>query len=149
MWCPANSGPDEQTATQTGMKKQSSSIAELVGKLKEASPKAWQYLEVKQMAEILDRHRAQLRQVVRQYRILKQTLTAETDPIEKLYLGYEGMFLRDHLRDALRLYVMVNHDFHDARRSYLAGLEKTIRRDVPIPKELLRPAAAKSRRDVA
>lgn len=94
-------------------------IEALVSRLKGTRKDAYQYLEVKQLAEILARHRARARAAVREYRLLKQTLEAETDQIEKLYLGYEGMFVRDHLRDALRLYLMINRDFHEAYRSYM------------------------------
>lgn len=98
------------------------SIEDLMAKLAATKSQAWQYLEVKQLSEILARHREKLRAAVREYRMHKRTHAAETDPIEKLYLGYEGMFQRDHLRDALRLYVMINHDYHEAYRAYMAAL---------------------------
>ncbi len=86
---------------------------------------AWQYLEVKQMSDILVRQRDKARQALRDYRQHKRTHMAETDAIEKLYLGYEGIFMRDHLRDALRLYVMVNRDFHAAYNEYMKSLGGT------------------------
>lgn len=100
-----------------------STIEELVAKLKATRSEAWQYLEVKQLAEILSRHREKLRLAVREYRLLKQTLAAETDAIEKLYLSYEGMFMRDHLRDTLRLYLIVNRDYHEAYESYFDAVK--------------------------
>lgn len=100
-----------------------SAISDLVEKMQQAKKPAWQYLEIKQMAEILARHREKARLAVREYRMYKRTYGAENDAIEKLYLGYEGMFLRDHLRDSLRLYLMVNRDYHEAYRSYLAALK--------------------------
>lgn len=105
------------------MKQVSASVENLVAKLKGTGSNAWNYLEVKQLAEILARHREKTKLAVREYRLLKQALAAETDAIEKLYLGYEGMFMRDHLRDALRLYVMINRDYHDAYRAYMDGLK--------------------------
>lgn len=105
------------------MKRTNASVDSLVAKLKDTGRNAWNYLEVKQMAEILARHREKTKLAVREYRQLKQALAAETDAIEKLYLGYEGMFVRDHLRDALRLYVMINRDYHEAYKAYMDGLK--------------------------
>lgn len=116
-------------------------IADLVSKLRDAHQGGWQYLEVKQMSEILARHREKARLAVREYRILKQTILAESDPIEKLYLGYEGMFLRDHLRDALRLYVLVNRDFHEAYGSYMEDAKNPGPLITPLAVELLEPKA--------
>lgn len=99
------------------------SFKTMVANLKAMKAEGWQYLEVKQLAEILARHREKLRLAVREYRMHKRTHAAEHDAIEKLYLGYEGMFLRDHLRDALRLYVMINHDYHEARKAYMDSLK--------------------------
>ncbi|MBU6234336.1 MAG: hypothetical protein KGQ41_00690 [Alphaproteobacteria bacterium] len=95
----------------------------LMDRLQATRTEGWQYLEVKQMAEILARHREKARMAVREYRMHKRTQMAEHDAIEKLYLGYEAMFLRDHVRDAVRLYILVNRDFHEAQRSYLEGLK--------------------------
>lgn len=119
------------------MKQVNNTVAALVEKLKNTPKDGWQYLEIKQLGEILTRNREKARLAVREYRLLKQTLAAETDPIEKLYLGYEGMFMRDHLRDALRLYVMVNHDYHDAYQSYMNEVQSPAPLVVPIPSELL------------
>jgi len=101
----------------------SRTIEELVEKLKTQPRQAFDYLEVKQLAEILSRHRAKARSAIKEYRDLKRAVSLESDPIERLYLNYEGMFLRDHLRDALRLYVMVNHDFHEAQGCYMKALK--------------------------
>jgi hypothetical protein len=101
----------------------STAIDDLMAKLKATKKDAWQYLEVKQLAEILARHREKVRLAVREYRMHKRTHKAENDAIEKLYLGYEGIFLRDHLRDAMRLYLIVNHDYHEAYRAYMADLK--------------------------
>lgn len=98
-------------------------LDDLVTKLESLRRDHYEYLEVKQLAEILARQRDKTRAAIREYRDLKRAITAEADAIEKLYLGYEGMFMRDHLRDALRLYVMVNRDFHEAWRSYMDALK--------------------------
>ena len=105
------------------MLERSRTVEELVSRLKGLVPGHFQYLEVKQLAEILSRHRNKAREALKDYSVLKRAIAAETDAIEKLYLGYEGMFLRDHLRDALRLYVMINRDFHEAYRSYMDALD--------------------------
>jgi hypothetical protein len=117
-----------EAMTQT----RSPAIDDLVNKLKATQKNDWQYLEVKQLAEILARYREKMRLAIREYRLLKQTLAAETDAIEKLYLGYEGMFMRDHLRDGLRLYVMINRDFHEAYRSYFEALKNPVE-VIPLP----------------
>lgn len=98
-------------------------VDDLVTKLKGLRRDHYEYLEVKQLAEILARHRAKARLALKDYRDLKRAVATETDPMEKLYLGYEGMFLRDHLRDALRLYMLVNHDYHEAFRIYMDALK--------------------------
>jgi hypothetical protein len=131
------------------MKHVNLTISNLVEKLKETRQDAWQFFEVKQMGDILARHREKARMAIREYRLLKNTQKAETDPIEKLYLGYEGLFMRDHLRDALRLYVMVNHDFHDAYDAYMNEIKSPAPMTVPIPSELLPPAPKASRRSKA
>jgi len=113
-----------KTVIETGkMGDMSREVRDLVESLKGLKPDHYEYLEVKQLAEILARHRAKARAAVDEYRLLKRAAAAETDPVEKLYLNYEGMFLRDHLRDALRLYVMINHDFHEAYQSYMDALK--------------------------
>lgn len=118
------------------MKRANASVDSLVAKLKGTGQKTWNYLEMKQMAEILARHRTKTKLAVREYRLLKQALAAETDAIEKLYLGYEGMFMRDHLRDALRLYVMINRDYHEALDTYMNGLKADKIVVAPAAKEL-------------
>jgi len=77
------------------------------------------YVEVETLAEILDRYRDKAREAVQQLRDWKRRYAAEANDIEKLYLSYEGMFLRDHVRDTLRLYRLVAHDFHDAYASQM------------------------------
>ncbi|MCB1537958.1 MAG: hypothetical protein H6865_01165 [Rhodospirillales bacterium] len=134
------------------MKKTSnSSFAELTARLRETRVKAWQYVEVKQMAEILTRHREKLRAAIRDYRTLSEKIAAESDATEKLYLGYEAIFARDHLRDALRLYVMVNHDYHEALEAYLAEMRApgAITHPLPQPNATREKPAPRRRRDAA
>ncbi len=115
----------------------SASIAELVSRLRETRKDTWQYLEVKQMGEILSRHREKMRAAMRDYRQLRTALKAEADAVEKLYLGYEGMFARDHLRDTFRLYRLVARDYHDAFDAYMAEIAAPAEIIVPLPAELL------------
>ena len=125
------------------MKNNRNGVAELIEKLKETKKESWQFLEVKQMGEILARHREKARLAIREYRQLKNARLAETDAIEKLYLGYEGLFMRDHLRDTLRLYMLVNHDYHEAYEAYMDEVSKPVSMTVPVPSELLPPKPEK------
>ncbi len=84
-----------------------------------------QYLEVKQMTDMLIKYREKMRRVLREYREWKTAYEAETDEIEKVYTAYEGIFARRQLQDAWKLYVTVNTDYHDMRRTYLTNLRQT------------------------
>lgn len=85
----------------------------------------YQFLEVKQLAEILVRYREKAREAVREMRSWKARVSVEKDDIEKLYLNYEGMFLKDHVRDTLRLYRMVSRDFYDVYGTYMGSIGKS------------------------
>lgn len=84
-----------------------------------------QYLEMKQMADMLIKYREKMRKTLREYREWKTAYEAETDEIEKVYTAYEGIFARRQLADRWKLYVTVNTDYHDMRRAYLANLRQT------------------------
>lgn len=109
----------------------------------------WQFLEVKQMGDILARHREKARLALREYRQLVNAQKAETDAIEKLYLGYEGTFMRDHLRDTLRLYMTVQHDYHRAYDTYMNEIKAPAMTTMPIPSELLTATSSKRSRKAA
>ena len=128
------------------MKNKNQAITQMIESLKDTHKGTWQFLEVKQMGDILARHREKARLAIREYRLLKNARIAETDPIEKVYLGYEGLFMRDHLRDTLRLYMMVNHDYHEAYEAYMTEINKPAEMVVPIPSELLSDKAKRGKR---
>ncbi len=93
----------------------------------------YQYLEVKQLAEILVRYREKAREAIREMRSWKARAAVEKDDIEKLYLNYEGMFLKDHVRDTVRLYRMVSRDFYDVYGTYMGGIGRSPAvREVPV-----------------
>ena len=83
-----------------------------------------QYLEMKQMAEILARFRNRVRVMIHHYRRWKVDYERETDRIEKVYRAYEGIFVRRQLADVWQLYLTVNRDYHELRRVYLANLRQ-------------------------
>jgi hypothetical protein len=83
-----------------------------------------QYLEIKQMTDILARYRARVRVMVRHYRGWQAGYMREADEIEKIYAAYEGIFIRRQLQDSWKLYVAVNRDYHEMRRVYLASLRQ-------------------------
>lgn len=83
-----------------------------------------QYLEMKQMAEILARFRNRVRVMVHHYRRWKADYERETDRVEKVYRAYEGIFVRRQLADVWSLYLTVNRDYHEMRRVYLANLRQ-------------------------
>lgn len=81
------------------------------------------FLELKQMNDdILPRYRAMARRLLKQYRAWKAGYAGERDGLERVYRAYEGIFLRQQLADALRLYVTANRDYHEMRRMYLDSL---------------------------
>ncbi len=82
-----------------------------------------QYLEMKQMVEILFRFRERARALVNVYRVWKRDYARETDQIEKVYKAYDGMFIRHQLQDAWKMYVTVNRDYHEMYRTYMKQLE--------------------------
>lgn len=83
-----------------------------------------QYLEMKQMQDILSRYRGRVKNMVRFYRQWKIGYEREPDELEKVYLAYEGIFLRQQLHDSWQLYVTVNKDYHEMRTTYLANLSQ-------------------------
>lgn len=83
-----------------------------------------QYLEMKQMQDILCRYRGRVRHMIKVYRRWKKGYEFERDELEKVYLAYEGIFLRQQLHDAWQLYVTVNRDYHEMRDTYLANLSQ-------------------------
>lgn len=83
-----------------------------------------QYLEMKQMAEVLARFRNRVRVMIHHYRRWKTDYERETDRIEKVYRAYEGIFVRRQLADVWQLYLTVNRDYHEMRRVYLANLRQ-------------------------
>lgn len=83
-----------------------------------------QYMEMKQMQEILCRYRGRVRHMIKLYRQWKKGYEFEKDELEKVYLAYEGIFLRQQLHDSWQLYVTVNRDYHEMRNTYLAQLSR-------------------------
>lgn len=81
-----------------------------------------QYLEMKQMQDVLIRFRRRVRSMVKHYRHWQADYQTEQDEIEKVYKAYDGIFIRRQIQDAWRLYVMVNRDYHEMRRTYLERL---------------------------
>lgn len=92
--------------------------------LVKADARELQYLDMKQMAEILARFRNRVRVMVHHYRRWKVDYERESDRIEKVYRAYEGIFVRRQLADVWSLYVTVNRDYHEMRRVYLANLRQ-------------------------
>jgi len=83
-----------------------------------------QYLEMKQMGEIVFRFRERVRGLVNLYRSWKRDFSGEADKVERVYKAHEGHFLRRQLRDAWSLYVLVNKDYHEMYRIYMDQIRK-------------------------
>ena len=83
-----------------------------------------QYLEMKQIIEILARFRNRVRVMIRNYRSWKAAYDSENDQIEKVYKAYDGIFMRRQMDDAWKMYIMVNKDYHELRRMYLASMRR-------------------------
>lgn len=83
-----------------------------------------QYLDIKQMGEIVQRFRARMRLSIKGFRGWKARYAREKDEIEKAYMALEGICLRRQLGDAWMLYVKANKDYHAMRRGYLATLRQ-------------------------
>lgn len=82
-----------------------------------------QYLEMKQMVDILFRFRERARAMLTHYRVWKRDFDCETDDVEKVYKSFEGILLRQQVRDAWKMYLTVNRDYHDMYRAYMAQIE--------------------------
>jgi len=98
-----------------------------------------QYLEMKQMHEVLFRFRERARALATHYRAWRVDYNAEQDTIERVYKGYEGQFIRQQLRDAWRLYLTVNRDYHDMYRTYMGQIERA--KQAPFSYDTYRKAA--------
>lgn len=83
-----------------------------------------QYLEMKQMQDVLFRFRERARAMVVHYRVWKRVYDGEKDQIERVYKAYEGIFLRQQLRDAWKLYLTVNRDYHEIYRTYMGQIDQ-------------------------
>lgn len=83
-----------------------------------------QYLDIKQMGEIVQRFRARMKLSIQGFRRWKTSYAREKDEIEKAYMALEGICLRRQLGDAWMLYVKANRDYHAMRRGYLANLRQ-------------------------
>lgn len=97
-------------------------VREIRGHIVNPHARQIQYLEMKQMIDIMGRFRTRMRNTICQYRCWALAHSAETDEIERAYSAYEGIFIRQQLRDCWRMYVTVNRDYHEMRRVYLASL---------------------------
>jgi len=83
-----------------------------------------QYLEMKQMNEIMFRFRERLRGIVDLYRGWQAEYHRETDTVERVYKSYEGQFIRRQLNDAWRLYLTANKDYHEMYRAYMGQIQE-------------------------
>lgn len=99
-------------------------VQDIRDRLAACQVKEVQYLEMKQMLEILFRFRERARAMITHYRVWKNAYEAEKDPIERVYKGYEGIFIRQQLRDAWKLYLTVNRDYHEMYRTYMDQIEQ-------------------------
>lgn len=97
----------------------------LCDKIAQCEQREIQYLEVKQMGEILERYRTRVRHMLRNLKEWQlRYARCKGDELEQVYTSYEGIFIRNQLRDAWQLYVTVNRDYHEMRRAYLASLKR-------------------------
>jgi len=100
-------------------------VQELKDRIAACELKEVQYFELKQMNDcILPRYRSRVRELINEYRQWKEQYSKEDDQIEKVYKAYDGIFLRNQLKDALRMYEMANKDYHEMQRMYFEGLKK-------------------------
>lgn len=83
-----------------------------------------EYLELKQMIDILGKYRSRARNTLHQYRTWKKFHSDQKDEIESVYSSYEGLFLKEQLNDAMRMYVLVNNDYHEMLKTYIQHLEE-------------------------
>jgi hypothetical protein len=100
-------------------------VQELRDRIAVCELKEVQYFELKQMNDsILPRYRSRVRELVNSYREWKEQYCSEEDQIEKVYKAYDGIFLRNQLKDALRMYEMANKDYHEMQRMYFEDIKK-------------------------
>lgn len=78
-----------------------------------------QFMDIKQMSEIVEIYRSKARQAIVHYRYWNHAHGIETDPITKLYSAAEGAMYRRHISDAVKLWYIVHRDYHWMRKVYL------------------------------
>jgi hypothetical protein len=98
-------------------------VQDIRDRLAACQVKEVQYLEMKQMLEILFRFRERARAMISHYRVWKHSYEAEKDDIERVYKAYEGLFIRQQLRDSWKLYLTVNRDYHEMYKTYMDQIE--------------------------
>ena len=108
----------EQMETRYG----SAFVQDIRDHMRAAETREIHYLEMKQMWDVLSRFRGRVRHMIRHYRQWKVSYEREQDEIEKVYMAYDGIFARQQLHDAWKLYVTVNKDYHEMRRTYMATM---------------------------
>ena len=81
-----------------------------------------QIFELKQMADMEAIYKQQCLKALCGYKKWRRSYDQETDIIEILYGNLEGIMLRRHAEDCVRLYWTVRNDF---RRLFHAYLEQT------------------------
>jgi len=82
-----------------------------------------QYLDLKQITEILYKYRNRVRAILAEYRTWRTQHARQYDEVERIYSAYEGHFLRGQIRDCLHLYYAAHRDYHAMRRIYLGSLK--------------------------
>lgn len=119
---------DEQLFGALELKYGAAFAQDVQDKLAACQNREIQYFDMKHMADIQFRFRERVRAMVNLYRSWKRDYEAQTDDLERVYKGYEGQFIRQQLRDALKLYYTVNKDYHEMYRTYMSQIEQKMKR---------------------
>ncbi len=78
-----------------------------------------QIFEVKQLAELEDKYRKQLKLSLCAYRLWQKQYRDETDTVELLYGQLKGIILRQNAQSAARGYWIIRQDFRVIFKNYL------------------------------
>lgn len=88
-----------------------------------------QFLDVKELNDLLVEYRLRLRAQIAAYRSYKTLLSNQRlsdGVIRKVYASYEGIFQRRRIADLWKVYRILSADCHDMTQTYLANLHAQI-----------------------
>ena len=82
--------------------------------------KRYQIFDVKQLAELEDRHKKSCRNAMSKYKAWQASFKNQSDKMAQYYGQKEGLILRAHAVNMISNYWSIRSDFRQAFRDYIA-----------------------------